>query len=70
MKLFQIMTGKNKAIKATFEDLSKDLTLLFIGHRITSLKICAQIVELCDDGIKRVGIVKDIINKEVYPEIP
>ena len=43
------------------EGLSKDLTLLIIAHRITTLKNCTPIVELGGGGIRRVGSYQDMI---------
>jgi ATP-binding cassette subfamily B protein len=43
------------------EGLSKDLTLLIIAHRLTTLKNCTQIVELGNGGIKRVGSYQDMV---------
>jgi ABC-type bacteriocin/lantibiotic exporter with double-glycine peptidase domain len=51
-----------QAVMEAIESLSKDLTLLIIAHRVTTLKNCNQIVELSDGGIKRCGIYQDIIN--------
>jgi ATP-binding cassette subfamily B protein len=48
-----------KAAMQAIEDLSKDLTLLIIAHRLSTLKNCTQIVELGDGGIKRVGTYQD-----------
>lgn len=45
------------------EGLSKDLTVLIITHRLTTLKNCTQIVELGDGGIKRVGTYQDTVAK-------
>jgi ATP-binding cassette, subfamily B, bacterial PglK len=45
------------------EGLSKDLTLLIIAHRLTTLKNCTQIVELGEGGIKRIGSYQDIVNQ-------
>ena len=47
------------------ESLSKDLTVLIIAHRITTLKNCSQIVELGDGVIKRTGTYQEIVNQEV-----
>lgn len=51
-----------ETVMRAIEGLGKDLTLLIIAHRITTLKKCTQIVELSDGRIKRVGVYKDIIN--------
>ncbi len=52
-----------QAVMQAIENLSQDLTLLIIAHRVTTLKGCTQIVELSDGGIKRIGSYQDIINQ-------
>ena len=56
-----------QAVMQSIEDLSKDLTLLIIAHRLTTLKNCTQIVELSDAKIMRVGTYKDIVNQSKFP---
>jgi ATP-binding cassette, subfamily B, bacterial PglK len=51
-----------QAVMQAIEQLSKDLTLLIVAHRLTTLKNCTQIVELGDGGIKRMGSYQDIFN--------
>jgi ATP-binding cassette subfamily B protein len=51
-----------QAVMQSIESLSKDLTLLIIAHRLTTLKNCTQIVELGDGGIQRTGSYSDIVN--------
>jgi ATP-binding cassette subfamily B protein len=51
------------AVMQAIEGLSKDLTLLIIAHRLSTLKNCTQIVELADGGIKRTGSYQEIVNK-------
>ena len=53
-----------QAVIEAIEGLSKDLTLLIIAHRLTTLKNCTQIVELGEGGIKRVGSYQDIVNQK------
>ena len=48
-------------VMRAIENLSDDLTLLIIAHRLTTLKKCTQIVELRDGGIERIGSYQDII---------
>ena len=50
-----------QAVMQAIEGLSKDLTLIIIAHRLTTLKNCTQIVELVSGGIKRVGSYKDVV---------
>ena len=46
------------------EGLSKDLTLLIIAHRHTTLKNCKQIVALGDGGIERCGSYQDMLTSK------
>jgi ATP-binding cassette subfamily B protein len=52
-----------QAVMQAIEGLSKELTLLIIAHRLTTLKSCSQIVELNDGIIKRTGRYQDIVNQ-------
>ena len=53
-----------RAVMQSIESLSKELTLLIIAHRLTTLKNCDQIIELGDGGIKRIGTYQEIVSKE------
>ena len=53
-----------QAVMRAIEGLSKDLTILIIAHRLTTLKNCTQIVELGGGGIKRIGSYQDIVNQK------
>ena len=48
----------------SIEDLGKDLTILIIAHRLTTLKNCDQIVELGEGGIKRIGTYAEIVSTD------
>ena len=50
-----------QTVMQAIEGLSKDLTLLIIAHRLSTLKHCTQIVELGKGVIKRVGNYQDIV---------
>ena len=50
-----------QAVTQAIEGLSKDLTLLIIAHRLTTLNKCTQIVELGNGGIKRSGSFQDMV---------
>lgn len=52
-----------QAVMQAIENLNKDLTLLIIAHRLTTLENCTQIVELGEGGIKRTGSYRDIVNQ-------
>ena len=41
-------------------ELSEDLTVLIIAHRLTTLKKCTQIIEIVDSNIRRIGNYQDI----------
>ena len=51
------------AVMRAIEGLSSDLTILIIAHRLTTLKNCAQIVELADGNIKRLGSYQEIVKQ-------
>jgi ATP-binding cassette subfamily B protein len=50
-----------KVVMYAIENLSSQLTLLIIAHRLSTLKHCDQIVHLDEGGIKRIGTYKEII---------
>ncbi len=50
-----------QAVMLAIEGLSKDLTLIIIAHRLTTLINCTQIVELGDGGIKRCGSYQEMV---------
>ena len=52
-----------QAVMQVIEDLSKDLTLIIIAHRLTTLKNCTQILELGGGRIMRAGSYEDIVNQ-------
>lgn len=53
-----------QAVMQAIESLSKDLTILIIAHRLTTLKDCTQIVELGEGNIKRSGTYQEIITQK------
>ena len=52
-----------QAVMQAIEGLSKNLTLLIIAHRLSTLKNCTQIVELGEGSIKRLGTYQEIVNQ-------
>ena len=50
-----------QSVMQSIERLSKNLTILIIAHRLTTLKNCTQIIELDSAGIKRIGTYQDIV---------
>ncbi len=51
-----------QAVVQAIENLSEDLTILIIAHRVSTLKNCTQIVELGNGGVVRVGTYQDLTN--------
>jgi ATP-binding cassette subfamily B protein len=49
-----------ESIMHSIDRLSKDLTILIIAHRITTLKGCTQIIECGNLNVKNVGSYEDI----------
>lgn len=53
------------AVMDAISNLSDDLTILIIAHRLTTLKNCSQIVELEGGIIKRIGSYAEMVNSNV-----
>jgi ATP-binding cassette subfamily B protein len=51
-----------QAVMQSIESLSKDLTLLIIAHRLTTLKSCSQIVEVKGGNLHQLGSYQDVVN--------
>lgn len=51
-----------KDVMSTIDDLSGDLTLFIIAHRLTTLSNCNQIIELKSGVISRMGSYQDLID--------
>ena len=52
-----------EAVMAAIENLSQDLTILIIAHRITTLKNCSQIIKLNNGRIESICSYFDLLNK-------
>lgn len=52
-----------QAVMDAIESLSKELTLLIIAHRHTTLKNCSKIIELSEGRIKQCGSYQEIANQ-------
>jgi ATP-binding cassette, subfamily B, bacterial PglK len=50
-----------RMVMASIEALGRDLTILIVAHRVTTLNNCDQIVELNDGAVQRIGDYEDII---------
>jgi len=53
-------------IMQAIEGLSKDLTILIVAHRLTTLKNCTQIIELHEGSIKKIGNYEQLVNLRNY----
>ena len=51
------------AVMQAVETLSRDITVLIIAHRLTTLRNCDRIVELAHGGIKAVGGYEQMIRR-------
>lgn len=51
-----------QSVMEAISGLSKELTLLIVAHRLTTLKGCNQIVELHNGEIRRIGSYAEIVN--------
>ena len=49
-----------KLVMDSIKDLGKNITVLIIAHRVTTLKDCDQVVELGDNKIIRIGSYNDL----------
>jgi ABC-type multidrug transport system fused ATPase/permease subunit len=52
-----------QAVMQSIEGLSKDLTILIVAHRLSTLKSCTQIVELSEGIIKRIDTYQGIMSQ-------
>ncbi len=52
------------AVMQTIENLSQDLTLLIVAHRVTTLRNCDYIVEISKGKIKRKYKYKEIVEEQ------
>jgi ATP-binding cassette subfamily B protein len=48
-------------VMQSIERLGKDLTILIVAHRLSTLKNCTQIIELSDGEIRRIGNYSEIV---------
>ena len=52
-----------QAVMQSIEGLSKDLTIIIVAHRLSTLKSCTQIVELGEGTIKRTETFQGIMSQ-------
>ncbi len=56
-------TATEQDVMEAIEGLGRELTIVLIAHRLSTLKNCTQIVELSEGGIKRTGTYQEIVSK-------
>jgi len=61
VRIFCLRDGSICFAMEAIEGLSKDLTLLIIAHRLTTLKNCTHIVKLSEGKISQTGSYEDIV---------
>ena len=49
------------SVMQSIASLNKDLTIIIVAHRLTTLKNCSKIIELSNGKILRQGVYNDII---------
>jgi ABC-type multidrug transport system fused ATPase/permease subunit len=54
-----------QSVMQAIEGLSKELTLLIIAHRISTLANCTQIVELSQGAVKKTGNYNDFVTRTI-----
>lgn len=62
-------TETEQAVMQAIENLSADITLIIIAHRLTTLRSCTQIVELDSGHIQRTGSYPEIMNDSLTDQI-
>ena len=55
--------GTERAVMEAIDNISEEITVLIVAHRLTTLKGCGQVVELDNGSIKRIGTYQDVIEK-------
>jgi len=50
-----------RAVMDAIDNISNEITVLIVAHRLTTLKGCTQVVELSNGLIKRIGAYQDVI---------
>jgi ABC-type bacteriocin/lantibiotic exporter with double-glycine peptidase domain len=51
------------AIMKTIGNLSKEITVIIVAHRLNSLKECEKIIEIENGAVKRIGSYKEVVEK-------
>ena len=51
------------AVMEAIENLGEEITVIIVAHRLTTLKNCSQVVDLCDGQIRRIGSYQNIVEQ-------
>ena len=51
------------SVMQSIESLGNNVTMIIIAHRLSTLKNCSQIIELDENGIKKIGSYNEVINE-------
>jgi ATP-binding cassette subfamily B protein len=54
-----------QAVMEAIKELSADLTVLIIAHRLSTLQNCTQVVQIGEAGIKSIGTYQDIVSQNL-----
>ncbi len=52
------------AVMQAIDNLSNNLTIIIIAHRLTTLKNCSQIIELAGGRVKQVGSYQEVVENQ------
>lgn len=55
-------SATEQAVMDAVESLSKELTILIVAHRLSTLKGCTQVIELSAGSIQRIGSYTEVVN--------
>jgi ATP-binding cassette, subfamily B, bacterial PglK len=58
-----------RAVMESMDSLGRDITVLIIAHRLTTLRKCDAIVELEAGAVKSVGAYADLISARLEPDV-
>ena len=50
-----------ETVMKAINGLAKDLTIVMVAHRLTTLKSCDQIIELGEGGVRRIGTYRQLV---------
>jgi len=59
-------SSTESSVMQAIDALSDNVTLLIIAHRLSTLKNCSQIIEIDENGIKRIGSYNEVITQSNF----